>query len=146
MRCNSSAYALELHLFCTYIPIDFVMYLLALSHTYHHTGWQADQSCSGWYVGHNSWDLPVNYLSVKDTVGTVWYDSGTSCINRDLWTLSMQGLSYTGLIRSLSWLLMPWLFASPGHQQPWYWLCKLGRSLFYMRNDFDYLCHVSVEE
>ena len=22
--------------------------------------------------------------------------------------------------KSISWLLMPWLFASPGHQQPWY--------------------------
>ena len=22
---------------------------------------------------------------------------------------------------SISWLLMPWLLTSPGHQQPWYW-------------------------
>ena len=30
----------------------------------------------------------------------------------------MQRLSYPGLTRSISWLLMPWLFASPCHQQP----------------------------
>ena len=25
---------------------------------------------------------------------------------------------------------MPWLLKSPGHQQPWYWLCRIGRFLF----------------
>ena len=34
-------------------------------------------------------------------------------------TLKVQGLSYLGLTKSISWLLMPWLLASPGHQQPW---------------------------
>ena len=24
-------------------------------------------------------------------------------------------------LRSIPWLLMPWLLALPGHQQPWYW-------------------------
>ena len=33
--------------------------------------------------------------------------------------------------RSKSWLLMPWLLASPGHQQPLYWLCRIDRSLSY---------------
>ena len=58
----------------------------------------------------------------------------------------MWGLSYPGLTVSISWLLMPWLLASPGHQHPWCWLCKLGKSLSYMRKDFNYLCHVIVEE
>ena len=31
--------------------------------------------------------------------------------------------------RSIPWLLMPWLLASPGHQQPWYWLHETGTSL-----------------
>ena len=26
---------------------------------------------------------------------------------------------------------MPWLLTSPGHQQPWYWLCRIGRFLSY---------------
>ena len=41
---------------------------------------------------------------------------------------------------------MPWLLASPGHQQPWYWLCRIGRSLSYSRRNFNYLCVISVEE
>ena len=46
-------------------------------------------------------------------------------------TLNLWGPSYLGLTRSLSWLLMPWLLTSPGHQQPWYWLCRIGKSLSY---------------
>ena len=47
---------------------------------------------------------------------------------------------------SIPWLLMSWLLASPGHQQPWYWLCWIGRSLPYSRRNFNYLCLISVEE
>ena len=39
----------------------------------------------------------------------------------------------TEIARSISWLLMPWLLALPGHQQPWYWLC---RALSTGRKDF----------
>ena len=42
--------------------------------------------------------------------------------------------------------LMPWLFALPGHQQPWYWLCEIGKSWSFTRTDFNCRCHVSVEE
>ena len=42
-------------------------------------------------------------------------------------TLNMLGPSYLGLTMSISWLLMPLLLTSPGHQQLWYWLCKLGK-------------------
>ena len=58
----------------------------------------------------------------------------------------MQGPSYLGLIRSISWLLMPWLLTTPGHQQPWYWLCRIGRFLFYFREDFKYLRRINVEK
>ena len=61
-------------------------------------------------------------------------------------TLNMPGPSLLGLTRSISWSLMPWLLASPGHQQPWYWLCRIGRSLFYLRGNFNYLCLINVEE
>ena len=43
-------------------------------------------------------------------------------------------------------LLMPWLLASPEHRQPWYWLCRIIRSLSYMRKDFNYLHHHSLEK
>ena len=51
---------------------------------------------------------------------------------------------YLGLTRSISWLLMPWLLTSPGHQQPWYWLCRICKSWFYLRKNFKYLCHIYV--
>ena len=41
---------------------------------------------------------------------------------------------------------MPWLLTSPGHQQPWYWLCKIGRSSSYSRRNFSYLCRIGMEE
>ena len=41
---------------------------------------------------------------------------------------------------------MPWLLTSPGHQQPWYWLCRICKSWSYLRKDFKYLCHINVEK
>ena len=41
---------------------------------------------------------------------------------------------------------MPWLLASPGHQHPWYWLCRTSTFLSYLRKNFNYLCHVNVTE
>ena len=58
----------------------------------------------------------------------------------------MRGPSYIGLTRSISWLLMPWLLTSPGHQQPWYWLYRICRPFSYLRKDFKYLCQINVEE
>ena len=52
-------------------------------------------------------------------------------------TLNVWGPSYIGLTRSISWLLMPWLLKSPGHQQPWYWLYRISRFLSYLRKDFN---------
>ena len=34
------------------------------------------------------------------------------------------------------WLLMSWLYELPGHQQPWYWLCEVGRFSSLLRVDF----------
>ena len=36
---------------------------------------------------------------------------------------------YSGRTRSILWLLMPWLLASPGHQQPRYWRWRIKGSL-----------------
>ena len=60
-------------------------------------------------------------------------------------TLNVRGPSYLGLTRSISWLLMPRLLTSPGHQQPWYWLSIICRSWSYLMKDFNYLCHINVE-
>ena len=79
------------------------------------------------------------------------------CVSRPQWvkqqknlsiflTLNVRGLSYRGLTRSISWLLMPWLLTSPGHQQPWYWLYRMCRPFTYLRKDFKCLCHIIEEE
>ena len=58
-------------------------------------------------------------------------------------TINVRGPSFIGLTWSLSLLLMPWLLTSPGHQHPW--LCRIGKSLSYLRNDSNYLCYIIVE-
>ena len=68
------------------------------------------------------------------------------CLGLNMLTLNVRGPSYLGLTRSISWLLMPWLLASPGHQQPWYSLCRISRSLSYSGRNFNYLCLIRVEE
>ena len=55
-------------------------------------------------------------------------------------TLNVRGLSHLGLTRTVSWLLMPWLFASAENQHPRYWLCGIVRPLSY------YSCLVILEE
>ena len=45
----------------------------------------------------------------------------------------VRGPSYLSITRSMSWLLMPWLLASPGHQHPWYWPRRIGRSVITWR-------------
>ena len=52
----------------------------------------------------------------------------------------------TEIIRSIPWLLMTWLLASPVHQQPWHWLCRMNGSLSSTRKYFKSLCHIIVEK
>ena len=73
-----------------------------------------------------------------------WFQHQKGWLKKTL-TLNMRGRSYLGLTRSISWLLMPWLLTSPGHQQSWYWLCRICKSWSYLRKDFKYLCHINVE-
>ena len=67
------------------------------------------------------------------------------CSLRYSLTLNVRGV-IAGLTRSISWLLMPWLLASPGHHHPWYWHHKMGSFLSSLRYNFNYLCHISTEE
>ena len=82
----------------------------------------------------------LHWYSMNQTVMVIRYQ-----IMKSL-TLKVWGQSYPSLTWSISWLLMSWLLVSPGHQQPWYWPCKLDRPLSSIRKDFYYLCHASVEE
>ena len=77
----------------------------------------------------------------------VYFSISKILLGPDGWlTLNVRGPSYLGLTRSISWLLMPWLLTSPGLQQPWYWLCRIGRFLSYLRKDFNYLSHINLEK
>ena len=50
------------------------------------------------------------------------------------WALSLRATKFSAWwTRSIPWLLMTWLLTSPGHQQPWYWRCKIHRLLSSMR-------------
>ena len=86
--------------------------------------------------------------SVQLTINQHWFRKWLGVERQEaiILTLNVQGASYLGLTRSISWLLMPWLLASPGHQHPWYWLCKISKYWSYTWQDFNYLWHVSVEE
>ena len=61
-------------------------------------------------------------------------------------TIDVREPSYLGLIMSISWLLMPWLITSPRHQQPWYWLCRMGSFLSYLRKGFIYMFRINAEK
>ena len=94
-------------------------------------------------VKHDCWDVLRNccqfcfrvleFVAKRDHVGCIL-------------TLNVREPSYLGLSRSISWLLMPWLLTSPGHQQPWYWLYRICRSFSCLRKCFKYLCQINVEE
>ena len=100
----------------------------------------------------NQSEYPISWAIVQ-AVAVRWY-ANLSYINHKLiglthcslvvplsvidLTLNVRGPSYLGLTRSLSWLLMPWLLTLPRHQHPWYWLCRICKSL-------SYLCHIDVE-
>ena len=49
-------------------------------------------------------------------------------------------------IRSVPWLQMSWLLKSPGHQQPWHWLCMINILLSPIRKDFNNPCHLSFDK
>ena len=80
------------------------------------------------------------------------FSTSTKLCSADFWlSLNMRGPNYRGLTRPISWLLMPWLLmpwllTSPGHQQPWYWLCTIGRFLSFLRKDFNYLRPINMEK
>ena len=48
--------------------------------------------------------------------------------------------------RWITLLLMPWLPPSPGHRQPWYWLCQTNWSLSPKRNNFKCLHYLILEK
>ena len=52
-----------------------------------------------------------------------------------LLNLFMLRPEYSGKMRSLPWLPMPWRLASPGHRHQWYWLLP-KRTLVFSQEEF----------
>ena len=73
--------------------------------------------------------------------GTQWTD-----VQKQILIFLMLKLEHSRQSRSKPGLLMPWLLASPGHQQPWYLLCRINRSLFSMGKNSNYLIFISSNE
>ena len=63
------------------------------------------------------------------TFGSAHYEYGLQFIIFN----SVLKPEYSGQTRSITWQLMTWLLASPGHQQPWYWLCD-RKSVIYLHH------------
>ena len=91
------------------------------------------------YDGHIWFKISIFFTKHRNTVQNIFGKISYFVQALIILTLNMQGLSYLGLTRLISCLLMPWLLASPGHQQPWYWLCVIDRPLSYLRKDFNTL-------
>ena len=101
-------------------------------------------------IGTNFSDNSIknSYIFIQQNIFeyVIWTKWWPFCLGLNVLTLNVRGPSYLGLTRSISWLLKRWLLTSLGHQQPWYWLCRIGRFLSYLRRDFNYLCRTNVEK
>ena len=83
----------------------------------------------GWSVSYFDWQLSIlAFLMVKPeylvrTRSIPWLLISCRCITMSVDTLAT---------------------ASPGHQQPWYWLCRINVSLSLESKNFSYLYAISV--
>ena len=96
------------------------------------------------------WEVWVNalegFLITSEVTQQTMHIKILTLFNGIYLTLNMRGLSYLRLTRSISCLLMRWLLTSPGHQQPWYWLCRISGFWSYLRKDFKYLRSINLEK
>ena len=73
-------------------------------------------------------------------------DWSTEMLQNYSLTLLVLMAEYSWWTRSVPWLLIAWLLESAGQQQPWYWLCVMGRTLSSIIKDFSCLSHRSFEK
>ena len=85
----------------------------------------------------------------NNTAVPSWPDPNIYLNGDKLWLLlnfMILELKYSRITWWISWLVMPWILASSGHQQSQYWLCRINRWLSSTMKDFNYLCHLSGEK
>ena len=83
---------------------------------------------------------------IEQDLPSEWYRVYELCMEYEVlcefdsnFILLMLKVEYSRIRRSISWLLMSWVLASPGHQQPWSCLCRINRSLSSKGKNFNYL-------
>ena len=84
--------------------------------------------------------IDMAYMNdLRANLNNVWKKKiSRKCLSKSLSsTLLVLNLVCSEITLSISLLLMPWLLVSPGHQQPWYWLCRTNRSLSSSVEDFN---------
>ena len=95
-----------------------------------------------WVINHNDTWIDTNDNLIQENMvennACKWHQSE---IDENELTPVVLKLEYSAINRSMPWLLMPWLLASPGHQQPWYWQYRIKATS--TRKDFSYLCYLS---
>ena len=73
-----------------------------------------------------------------------------SCTNPFKWSqiiiefIRETGINQRGLAICMVYALKCYLHASPDHQHPWYWVCRINWPLASTREDFMYLYHLSI--
>ena len=69
-------------------------------------------------------DLPYNILHWGSTIRRVSTVCRSVLVYRACKGTGRNSLLW--YVSAISWLLIPWLLESAGHQQPWYWLCNIN--------------------
>ena len=53
--------------------------------------------------------------------------------------------AYSRIVRSMPWLLMPWLPVLPRNWKLWYWIWMINRFVSSTKKEFNIFCHLSEE-
>ena len=132
--------ALVLHISVTWYPVRRLPYHI-----------QYDCASVPWYyVITENHDIDIDSVLFNITTKTaqiMWCDEIVIIVPLLKLTLNVRGPSYLGLTvsKKITSCRCPGdaILASPGHQQPWYWLCRMGKYLSYLRKDFN-ACVISM--
>ena len=78
----------------------------------------------------------------NETVDCVLRSVTSIVMETELLNLVVLRLEYSAKNLSISWLLLPWFLASPGHQKARYWQNRINESLPFIRVNFNNLHYV----
>ena len=92
-----------------------------------------------------SWWAAASYASLRySIICLLWYQVMLSLRVSTFHGIGIVLPHYSSQIKSIPWLLMTWVLVSPGHQQTWFRLYGVNKSLLSTKKD--YLLLPSVEK